>query len=157
MSPRYLWTRLVLFFRVWRLKRSPRKLARDYKTGLKMFSGAHQELRHMEIRASTSILEMLSEEEREEWHRLRSSGRELEADKYAYRCVRQRVKSQAEDAREIAAGLCEYEIEVLRGDHDGQWGAAIGAAIDVLRSRGLYGTPLGRAVARAAETSRNDE
>ncbi len=53
--------------------------------------------------------------------------------------------------RDLAAGLISFEIAVLRGDHDGKWGAAIGVAVETLQCRGLYNTPLGRAVLRAVQ------
>ena len=51
----------------------------------------------------------------------------------------------------VAAGLEEWEQEVLIADVLGppkQWGAAVGAALEYLKPKGLLGTPFGREIAR---------
>ena len=58
--------------------------------------------------------------------------------------------------KEIRSQLTSFELEMIRGELDGEWGAAIGAVIEYLRGSGLYSgfsrTPLARAVLRVPET-----
>lgn len=60
-------------------------------------------------------------------------------------------RGTSQDVDVIAKKLIDWEAEVLIADHFGPtkpWGAAVGAALEVLQSRGLIGTELGRRVAQ---------
>jgi len=72
----------------------------------------------------------------------------------ARRAVLEAEEKLRVDVTEVIAGLLQWEKRVLLGDIDG-WGAAVGAAIETLKGKGLWRTRLGDAVATRLQRSRN--